>query len=86
MYHYITGCSTLIYLLAKHPILIVALGLAGAVAYLHGPTDKPRIAGAPASTVEELEEELDEEGLSEAEVEIEHFEEKEDLMTGEREE
>lgn len=34
---------------------------------------------------EECEEELDEEGLEEGEVEREHFEEKEDLMSGEQE-
>ncbi len=38
MYHLTSGCSTLLYLLARHPILVVALGLVGAVAYLQNPS------------------------------------------------
>lgn len=36
MYHQLTTCSALIHLLAKHPILVVALGLVGAVSFLTG--------------------------------------------------
>jgi len=37
MYHPLNQCSMLIHILAKHPILVVALGLVGAVHFLTGP-------------------------------------------------
>ena len=55
MYHSMSGCSTFVYLLAKHPILIVALGLVGAITFLRNPSGT---ALPPVSSIESAEQEM----------------------------